>query len=192
MFFESMMGVARVVVISVLAYATLILVLRIAGKRSLGKLNAFDLIVTVAIGSTLATVLLSKDVAFVEGAMAFVMLAGLQYVATKLSVHWPWFKRVVRARPRLLLEDGRYLDDALFAERVTREEIDQTIRNHGYGRIEDVAAVVLETDGSFSVIGAGQAGDELTALHAVYRGDQNWAQMGKERPGRSDPAGPHS
>ena len=192
MFFNSWIGLGRVVIISVCAYAALILVLRIAGKRSLGKLNAFDLVVTVAIGSTLATVLLSKDVAFAEGALAFGMLAGLQYVATKLSVHWPWFKRVVRARPRLLLEDGCYLDDALLAERVTRAEVDQTIRNHGFGRIEDVAAVVLETDGSFSVIGVRRGGDELTALHGVYREDKNSPQSDEKRPGRIAPAGPDS
>ena len=171
LFFESLSGIVRVVLISVLAYAALIVVLRLAGKRSLGKLNAFDLVVTVALGSTLATVLLSKDVAFLEGALTFVMLAGLQYVATKASVHWSWFKRLVRSHPRLLVEDGRYLDDALQAERVTREEVDQTIRNHGYGRIEDVAAVVLETDGSFSVIGASEGG-ELTSLRSVRRGDE--------------------
>ena len=164
--FDTFAGVARVLLISILAYAALILVLRLAGKRSLGKLNAFDLVVTVALGSTLATVLLSKDVAFVEGALAFAMLAGLQFLVTRASIQWRWFKRLVRSHPQLLVEDGCYLDHTLKSERVTREEVDQVIRNHGYGRIGDVAAVVLETDGSFSVIGAGGEG-ELTALRSV-------------------------
>ena len=188
MFFDSITGIFRVVLVSVLAYSTLVLVLRIAGKRSLGKLNAFDLVVTVALGSTLATVLLSKDVAFLEGALAFVMLCGLQYAVTKASVHWPWFKRLVRARPRLVFENGRYLDDALHSKRVTREEIDQTIRNHGFGRIEDVAAVVLESDGSFSVIGSSVEGGELTSLDAVYRGERGRSSRSKEtRPGVARP-----
>ena len=167
MFFNDWTGLGRVVVISVLAYAALILVLRLSGKRSLAKLNAFDLVVTVALGSTLATVLLSRDVALAEGVLAFTMLAALQWAVSRGSVRWQWLKRLVRAEPRLLVRNGRYLDQPLRDERVTRTEIDQAIRNAGIGRIDQVAAVVLETDGSLSVI-ARQDGDaELTVLDSV-------------------------
>jgi uncharacterized membrane protein YcaP (DUF421 family) len=168
MLFNNWMSILRVVIVSVAAYAALILVLRAAGKRSLAKLNAFDLVVTVALGSTLATVLLTKDIALAEGVLAFAMLAGLQWAVARASVRWGGFSRLVRAEPRLLVEDGRLLEAAIEAERVTRGEIDQAIRNHGIGRIEEVAAVVLETDGSFSVIGKDGDG-QLTALRTVRR-----------------------
>ena len=170
MFLNNWIGLGRVVIISICAYAALVLVLRIAGKRSLAKLNAFDLVVTVALGSTLATVLLSKDVALAEGALAFAMLAALQYAVTRGSVHWDWLKRLVRAEPRLLVEDGRFLDAALRSERVTHDEVEQAIRNQGIGRIEQVAAVVLETDGSLSVIARDEKEAELTALRSVRGG----------------------
>ena len=67
MWFGSWDGLVRVVVGGVAAYAFLVALLRVSGKRTLSKLNAFDLVVTVALGSTLATVLLSKDVPVVEG-----------------------------------------------------------------------------------------------------------------------------
>ncbi|WP_114951669.1 DUF421 domain-containing protein [Sphingosinicella terrae] len=167
MLFDGLQGLLRVVLISLLAYAWLVLVLRLSGKRSLAKLNAFDLVVTVALGSTLATVLLSKDVAFAEGAAAFVMLAGLQWLVSKLSISWRWFGRLVRSQPRLLMEDGAYRSAAMAAERVTPAEIDSAVRNAGIGRLEDVAAVILETDGSLSVVG--RAEGELTALRSVRR-----------------------
>lgn len=168
MFLHNFIGLGRVVIVSACAYAALVLVLRIAGKRSLAKLNAFDLVVTVALGSTLATVLLSKDVALAEGALAFAMLAALQYAVARGSVRWGWFKRLVRSEPTLLVEDGRFLDAALRSERVTRDEVEQAIRNQGIGRLEQVAAVVLETDGSFSVIARGEQEEgELTALRSV-------------------------
>ena len=63
MLFDSWVGLGRVIVAGILAYAGLILLLRISGKRTLSKMNAFDLVVTVALGSTLATVLLSRSVA---------------------------------------------------------------------------------------------------------------------------------
>ena len=167
MFFDSLQGLLRVFLISALAYSWLIVVLRMAGKRSLSKLNAFDLVVTVALGSTLATVLLTKDVAFLEGALAFCMLALLQWLVSRLSVSSRRFSQLVRSQPRLLVENGSYRDHAMTKERVTADEIDAAIRNAGIGRIEDVAAVVLETDGSMSVIH--RADGELTSLRSVSR-----------------------
>ncbi len=167
MFFDSLQGLLRVVVVSALAYAFLILVLRLAGKRSLAKLNAFDLVVTVALGSTLATILLSRDVALVEGVLAFCMLALLQWMVSRLSISSRRFRSLVRSQPRLLVEDGQLREAAMVSERVTPAEIDAAIRNAGVGRIEDVAAVVLETDGSMSVIR--RSDEELTALRSVRR-----------------------
>ncbi|ODP38923.1 MULTISPECIES: DUF421 domain-containing protein [Sphingomonas] len=168
MFFDSLPGLLRVAVISLLAYAAMVLVLRIAGKRALAKLNAFDLVVTVALGSTLATVLLSKDVALAEGMLAFAALALLQWLLSRLSIASARFRKLVRAEPRLLLEDGVYCRSAMAKERVTADEVDAAIRSAGFGCIEAVAAVVLETDGSMSVVARAQ-NEELTALRSVQR-----------------------
>lgn len=167
MLFDGFHGLVRVALISLLAYGALVVVLRFAGKRSLAKLNAFDLVVTVALGSTLATVLLSGDVAFLEGALAFVMLALLQWVVARLSIASPAFRQLVRSQPRLLLEDGRLLRQAMRRERITEDEIFAVVRAAGIGRIEDVAAVVLETDGTLSVIKG--AGETLSVLADVRR-----------------------
>lgn len=167
MFFDTFFGLVRVVVISSLAYIGLILVLRLAGKRALAKLNAFDLVVTVALGSTLATVLLSDSVAFLEGLLAFVMLAVLQWGVTRLSIIWPAFRNLVRSHPRLLVEDGQYLHQAMTDERITTDEIESVVRSAGVGRMDDVAAVVLETDGSLSVIK--QSDRPPTVLESVRR-----------------------
>ncbi len=167
MFFDSAYDLLRVAIIAVLAYGALVAVLRLAGKRSLAKLNAFDLVVTVALGSTLATVLLSGDVAFAEGFLAFAMLALLQWGVARLSIAWPGLRKLVRSQPRLLLEDGAYRRDAMADERVTEDGIAGVIRAAGIGRIEDVGAVVLETDGSLSVIR--RTDGTLTALANVQR-----------------------
>ena len=62
---------------------------------------------------------------------------------------------LVRSAPRILLRDGAFLDEALDIERVTRGEVEAAIRKEGHGIIEEVSAVVLETDGTLSVICAG-------------------------------------
>lgn len=154
MWFDNWGQIGRVLLVGVAAYLTLILVLRVSGKRTLSKLNAFDFVVTVAMGSTLSTALLSKDVAYAEATTAFLVLALGQYVITKLSVWSPKFARLVRSEPRLLVSRGRFLDGAMTLERVTREEVLAVARTSGFMRIEDIDAVVIETDGSLTVMGS--------------------------------------
>ena len=152
MFFDSWAALGRTLVVGTLAYAALVLILRISGKRTLTKLNAFDLVVTVALGSTLATVLLSRDVALAEGVLALALLVFLQFVITWSSYRWPAFQRVIKAEPRLLLHRGRFLEDAMRAERITREEILAALRAAGASDTSRVAAAVLETDGSITIV----------------------------------------
>lgn len=164
MFFNGWTALARTVIVGVAAYAALVVLLRVSGKRSLSKMNAFDFVVTVALGSTLATVLLSKEVALAEGALAFALLLFLQYGITWLSVRSRVVSRLVKSEPRLLFHQGQFLEKAMKDERVNEEEVRQAVRSQGHVSLETVAAVVLETDGSFSVM---QQPDERVAASAL-------------------------
>lgn len=165
MLFDSWTGLARVLVVGTAAYVALILILRISGKRTLTKLNAFDFVVTVALGSTLASVVLTKSVALAEGVLALALLVLLQFVIAWLSVRSSWFEGLIKAEPALLVRNGRFLDAALRRERITREEVLAAVRAQGRNSIEGISAVVLETDGSVSVIEA--AGSQACALPSV-------------------------
>ena len=167
MFFDSWLGLLRVLTVGTLAYAALVLLLRVSGKRTLAKLNVFDLVVTVALGSTLATVLLSKSVALVEGLAAFVLLVGLQYLVAWLSVRFPRFSDLVKSEPTLLVHRGRFLEAAMRTQRVTRAEILASLRSAGAAEVKQVTAVVLETDGSFSVIQDGARAEGINTLNGV-------------------------
>ena len=169
-FFDGWLGVLRTLVVGALAYGALVLFLRVSGNRTLSKMNAFDLVVTVALGSTLATVLLSKDVPLVEGMLGFLLLIALQFVVTWSSVRSGSFRRLIRAEPALLLQQGRMLDDALRVQRVTEAEVRAAIRAAGVGNVEEVEAVVLESDGSFSVVQRGTGGPS-SSLQDVRRPD---------------------
>ena len=97
MFFDSWTGLLRVLVVGTLAYGALVFLLRVSGNRTLSKMNAFDFIVTVALGSTLATVLLSKDVALAEGVLVFAVLIFLQLAITWLSTRSERFQGFIKA-----------------------------------------------------------------------------------------------
>ncbi len=163
MFFDSWSGLGRVVVVGGLAYVALVALLRISGKRTLSKLNAFDLVVTVALGSTLATILLTKDVALVEGILALALLIFLQFAISWLSVRSPRFQDLVKSQPTLVFHRGQFLDSALKAQRLSPEEVRAALRQEGHTRLDCIAAVVLETDGSISVLtDAGPQGERTT------------------------------
>ena len=159
MFFDGWHGVWRILLVGSAAYAVLIVWLRLTGKRTLTKWNAFDLVVTIALGSTLATVMLSKTTPLLNGAIALGLLVALQYAITWLAVRARIVDWLVKARPSLLLHQGRFLDEALRRQRVTRGEVRAAVRAAGIGTLEEVEAVVLETDGSVSVVRRLQAGN---------------------------------
>lgn len=151
-FFDTWAGLLRVLITACVAYAALVVMLRISGKRTLGKMNAFDLVVTVALGSTLATVLLNKAVPLAEGILALLVLICLQYMIAWVSIRSATFDRFIKSEPTLLVHDGRYLDIALRTQRVTRAEVDAALRAQGKTAIGDIQFVVLETDGTLTVI----------------------------------------
>lgn len=151
-FFNGWGNLLRVIVVGILAYAALVFFLRISGNRTLSKMNAFDLIVTVALGSTLATVLLSKNVALSEGAVAMALLISLQFIITWFSVRTAWVRRLVTGEPLMLLYRGEFITTSMRKARVTQDEVQSAIRGSGIADVKAVEAVVLETDGSISVI----------------------------------------
>lgn len=145
-------GIQRMLVIAPAAYVALVVVLRLSGKRTLSKLNAFDFIVTIAIGSTLASIITTRSLALAEGVAALGLLVGLQYVVTTTSVYWRGFHKVVTAEPTLLLRQGEPLPEAMRRERVTHDELAAAVRQAGGGSLAEADAVFLETDGTLTSI----------------------------------------
>ena len=151
MFFQGWEGIFRTLLVGVIAYVGLVVFLRVSGKRTLAKLNAFDLVVTVALGSTLAAILLQEAIALAEGATALALLILMQFLVTFISVRWPGFARAVRSEATLLVRDGQACEQAMRRERLTSEEVLSAIRSQGGHTIADAETVILESDGTVSV-----------------------------------------
>lgn len=152
MFFQGWPDIVRTLVVGALAYIVLVLFVRISGKRTLAKLNAFDLVVTVALGSTLASILLQKSIALAEGAVALGLLIALQYLVTYLSVRSQDFAKLIRSQPTLLARKGEFCSKALLDQRLTEDEVLSAVRSQGMSTLDQAEAVILESDGSLSVI----------------------------------------
>jgi len=171
MFYDDLHGLLRTAVIGLSAYVVLVVFLRISGRRTLSKMNAFDFVVTISLGSVLATLLLSKNVTLANGALAFALLIFLQFTVTWFSVRVPLVKKIVTGKPVMLLHEGEVLREALLKARVTDNEIRAAVRSSGIPSIKAVKAVILETDGSFSVVPYAKETDYSALEGVVHLGD---------------------
>ncbi|WP_412049682.1 DUF421 domain-containing protein [Hoeflea sp. Naph1] len=153
-FFDNWAGIGRIVLTGLLAYPVLILMLRISGKRTLSKFNAFDFIVTICLGSMLSSIIITKSVPLVEGVVALVLLIILQFAITWLSVRSPAFQSLIKSNPTLLVHRGVYQEKAMRAERISKQEIAAALHANGNAEMSELACVVLETDGSLNVFTA--------------------------------------
>lgn len=165
LFFDDWQGLQRALIITVLAYITLVIFIRVSGKRTLAKMNAFDFIVTIALGSCLAAVSLNKSIALAEGAVVFFTLIFLQFVITWLSVRVKAVRKIVSGEPVMLLYQGKFLKETMKKERITAAEIFIAARAKGLSSLADIAVVVLETTGDITIVG--QINPQDTKMNAL-------------------------
>ena len=146
----------RILLLGPLAYLLVIVLLRLSGKRTLSKMNAFDFIVTIALGSMLATIILDDKISLLEGAAALSVLIFGQFLITYIASRSRSVTRLVKAQPPLVYHRGQYLHEVMKRERVSEAEILAAARGSGHPSLTTVTAVVLESDGTFSVLTSSQ------------------------------------
>ena len=168
-FYGGIEPLIRIVVVGTLAYISLLILLRISGKRSLAQLNAFDFVVTIAIGSTLGRLITAKGVSLAESVIAFLTLISLQYVVSWLTVRSSPFQNVVTASPSLLYFRGQFLRKAMQQQRVTQAQLLAAVRENRIASLQNVEAIVMESTGTIAVIKKETLGEQtdISALSNI-------------------------
>ncbi len=141
-----------IVLSCVVFYLLIIATTRLFGLRSFTTFSGFDFLITLAMGALLATTVVGRDVAVVEGFVALLSLFGLQLLVSVARVRWDWVKRLVDNPPTLLMENGQVLRRNLRSVRVTEDELRAKLRSQNVFSYEQVVAVVLERSGEVSVL----------------------------------------
>jgi uncharacterized membrane protein YcaP (DUF421 family) len=166
LWFGSWTRIGHAVLATCISFVALLMMLRLAGKRSVAKMNIFDFVSIVVIGSTIANTIVGNTVPLAEGLAAVTVLVLIHFATSWLAAHSRRAERLINGDPVLLVRGGRLLRSTMRRERVTEEEVLSAIRMKGLGAVEDVDSVVLETDGTYSVIPQDQAGSD-SGLHDV-------------------------
>ena len=151
-FFAGWEGVLEVLISAPIIYALVVLFVRASGKRTTGQMNNFDWIVTVAMGSIVASGIVINTVEVAETAAAVAVLIGLQYVVTQLTQRSGWVSSAIKSKPRVLIDRGEVDEHALGAERITRDELAAALRQHGIARLDAIEWLVLENTGQFTLV----------------------------------------
>lgn len=165
-FFESWDGIWHVTLLTIISFITLFVFIRISGKRTLAKFNAFDFVVTVTLGSVLAYMMLAQ-INLAEGVVVLSLIIALQLLFAKLSRTSEFMEKMFNASPKLLFYKGAYLNDIMKKELVTREEILAAIRRQGIGNMDEVFAVVIEANGDMSVIKKSESDSNNSSLENI-------------------------
>ena len=166
MFYDSVKALLRVLAVGIPMYLLTLTALRLAGKRALAKMNAYGLVVTIALGSALGSAFLTKSVALSDAVLAVVVLLALQWLVAIAVIRFPWAQKWTLSDPQLLLYDGEPLKDAMRKERVHLGQLQSAVRSEGHMSFKAIQAIVLEPDGSFSVIPKQDPGD-ASAMESV-------------------------
>lgn len=165
LFFKDWESLAHVALCALISYITLFVFIRISGKRTLAKLNAFDFVVTVTLGSTLSSMILAK-VTITEGCTALFVIIALQFLLAYLAKSSHKMEKVINSSPTLLFYNGQFIEDAMLKEVITTEEIYAEIRKYRIEHLYDVRAVVMELNGEITVIKKSE-GSGLTSLEDI-------------------------
>jgi uncharacterized membrane protein YcaP (DUF421 family) len=179
--FDGWASVARVIGLAAGAYVLLIAALRIAGPQALTKMSAFDLVITIALGSIVATIPLGSGVSLADGAAIIVTYLLLQAATRRFVNAGPRRRNLVKSSPRLIMWDGRLLEKEMRDVDVTPAEVHAAIRKAGQAGESNVMALVLENDGEWSVVTRSPSSD-LSALDDLAPGGR--ATIGPARYGR--------
>ena len=151
-FFDSWRDLLQIAITVPIIYLFVIVAVRVVGKRSTSQMNNFDWIVTVAIGSIAGAGIMRKGSAIVETILAISLLLLLQWLLTTAVRTNKSLQHLVKARPTLLVHEGKFIEQSMRQERITQGEVLSALRVSGLTAVNQAKWVILEPDASLSVI----------------------------------------
>ena len=133
-------------------YLVVLVGVRLSGKREVGQMTPFDLTLLLLLSNSVQNAMTGPDTSLIGGVIAASTLLVLNYLIGTLSGVNRKFRRLVEGEPSLLIHDGKPIETHMARERVSMDELERAVREHGIAKCSDVALAVLEVDGSISCL----------------------------------------
>ena len=133
-------------------YVVVLVGLRLTGKREVGQMTPFDLVLLLLIANAVQNAMTGPDTSVSGGIIAAATLLVLNMIVTRLVFLNRKVREVVEGSPTLLIRHGKLLQENLDKEQIPAESLRQALREHSVSNVGDVNIAVLEVDGSISVL----------------------------------------
>ena len=147
----------EIVLRSVVVYAALLIGLRLTGKRQIGQMAPFDLVVILLIANAVQNAMVGPDTSLLGGLISAGVLLAANAVVARFRDRMPGLRRALESQPAVLISDGKLITSTITREGIDMEELEQAIREHGIEDLADVKMAVLEVDGTISIVPMGTA-----------------------------------
>jgi uncharacterized membrane protein YcaP (DUF421 family) len=142
----------EVVFRTAIVYFALVAGFRFFGKRQIGQMTPFDLVIILLIANAVQNAMVGPDTSVTGGLVAAATLLVANYALSEARTRIPWLRQLVEGQPAVLVADGQVIDRALHHEGIDVDDLLQAIREHGMSGVNDVALAVLEVDGTISIV----------------------------------------
>ena len=133
-------------------YLLVLIGIRISGKREVGQMTPFDLVLLLLLSNSVQNAMTGPDTSLAGGAVAATTLLILNYLVAEVSGGNRRFRKYIQGQPSLLVHDGQVIEAHMAKEHVSMDELQRALREHGVGTYKEAALAVLEVDGSISVL----------------------------------------
>jgi uncharacterized membrane protein YcaP (DUF421 family) len=144
--------VLEIVIRTAIIYAAVLIGMRLSGKRQVGQMTPFDLVLLLLIANAVQNAMTGPDTSLIGGLAAAGTLLVLNVIISRLAFRIRRVRNVVEGNPTLLIHAGKIIPDHLEHERIGEKALHQALREHGVAAVEEVQTAILEIDGSISVI----------------------------------------
>lgn len=145
----------EIIVRTVVVYAALLVGFRLTGKRQIGQMAPFDLVLILLIANAVQNAMVGPDASLGGGLIAAAVLLIGNMVLARVRERIPFLRRVVEGDPAVLVADGKVQTENLRHEEIDINELQEAMREHGLASLSDVKMAVLEVDGTISIVPRG-------------------------------------
>jgi uncharacterized membrane protein YcaP (DUF421 family) len=137
----------------VVVYVFLIALLRLTGKRQIGKLSPFDLVLLLILSNAVQNSMSAGDNSLIGGLILATTLVAVNYLVGLITFKSKKLEAIIEGRPQVLIHNGKLYEEVMNEAKLTRQELDSTLRQSGYFEIKDIKLAILENNGTVTVQG---------------------------------------
>jgi uncharacterized membrane protein YcaP (DUF421 family) len=142
----------EIIVRSAVVYAFLLVILRITGKRQVGQLAPFDLVLLLVLSNSVQNSMNGGDNSLVGGLVSAATLIAFNYAIGFATFRSKKLEAIIEGRPEVLVHNGRLYEDVMAKSQLTHHELDAALRQAGCASLHDCHSAILENNGTISVV----------------------------------------